>query len=354
VGLRDNFFALGGHSLLAIRVIAEINKTLNTHVNVPQFFQNPTIEQLAKSLGPERRFPLKPRVLMLQQGATRLPFYFIGGGPVEIRIAKHMGGARALYATDVPLPIAWRRTMSSPNPEEWPTIAQLGALHGQAIRDHAGTMPCVVAGYSFGGKVVVEAAREVMRAGGRIAAVVLIDSTPYSSTTERLKTTIRRNMQDGAGGSVGAPRSSIERALRSLGWLAAQAPPAVKRRLAGAVYGDEDPQAQESNGWLDEEGGPVTLSDMTQLFLRLRSSFDPDRLDAHAVLYRTRRAGDAMLTEDRRDNGWGDRFSGGLEIIESRGDHWSLVRDERNAAALAQQINETLDKLSPASDCPTP
>ena len=32
IGLHDNFFELGGHSLLAVRVIAEINKTLNMHV----------------------------------------------------------------------------------------------------------------------------------------------------------------------------------------------------------------------------------------------------------------------------------------------------------------------------------
>ena len=42
-------------------------------------------------------------------------------------------------------------------------------------------------------------------------------------------------------------------------------------------------------------------------------------------------------------NGWGDLFARGLEIIEATGDHVSMVNDERNVAALARLINETLD-----------
>ena len=149
LGLHDNFFELGGHSLLAVRVIAEIDRTLKIHVSVPQFFQNPTIEQLARSVEPRRRFPLKPRVLMLQQGQVEPALYFVGAGPAEIRIAKFLVRDRAVYGTEVPLPTAWRRTVASANQAERPTISQLGALYGNAVRAHAGTSPCVIAGYSF-------------------------------------------------------------------------------------------------------------------------------------------------------------------------------------------------------------
>ena len=48
VGVRDNFFDLGGNSRLVVLVIGEINKTLNARLNVPAFFQNPTIEGLTQ------------------------------------------------------------------------------------------------------------------------------------------------------------------------------------------------------------------------------------------------------------------------------------------------------------------
>ena len=176
VGLHDNFFELGGHSLLAVRVIAEINKTLNMGVSVPQFFQNPTIDELATSLESERRVLGKPRprVLLLQPGQAG-PVYFLQAGPAENRIAKFMGRDRAVFGTDVPLPMAWRRALTSANQAAWPTVEQLGSLHGEAIRAHAGTSPCVVAGYSFHGKVVIEAARALQRAGGHLATVFLIE-----------------------------------------------------------------------------------------------------------------------------------------------------------------------------------
>ena len=79
---------------------------------------------------------------------------------------------------------------------------------------------------------------------------------------------------------------------------------------------------------------------------------DARPLDAAAVLFRVRRPGDEMLPRDGFDNGWGGRFARGLEIIEVRGDYWSLVKDERDCAALARQINVALDSIAPAPEAP--
>jgi amino acid adenylation domain-containing protein len=46
VGINDNFFDLGGNSLLAIRILIEMNQTLEKEVSVVDFFQNPTISNL--------------------------------------------------------------------------------------------------------------------------------------------------------------------------------------------------------------------------------------------------------------------------------------------------------------------
>ena len=348
VGLHDNFFELGGHSLLAVRVIAEIKKRLNVRVSTPQFFQNPTIGQLARSLEPERRVPLGPRVLSLKPGRAGPPIYFIGAGPVEIQIAKFMGEDRPIFGTDAPLPIAWRRALTSANRAEWPTMAQLGALHGEAVRAHAGTSPCVIAGYSFQGKVVIEAARALQREGGRLATVLLIDSNAWNGAAQYLKETLWRNFRFVRGGDAATLPATLRSAAKSLLWGFAQGIAVVKRRLRGSHADDDD--AQEGNGWVDEDGAPVTLSDMANLFLRLRSSFNPPPLDASAVLFRTQRPGDNLLVRGALDNGWGGRFTQGLEVFEVSGDHWSLVRNERNAEALARQIDSVLDRIVIASE----
>jgi amino acid adenylation domain-containing protein len=349
IDARANFFDVGGHSLLAVRVIGELNKALNVYVNVPQFFQNPTIEGLARSLEQEHHVRPKPRVLLLQPGHARPPLYFVGAGPVEIRIAKLMGENRTIFGTDVPMPIAWRRAIANADRAAWPTMAQLGALHGEVVRAHAGTSPCVVAGYSFQGKVVIEAARALQRLGGNLALVLLIDSTAWTGTAHGIRQTVWRNLRWIRRGPDDAVHmkslsASLRGSWRSLRWLLAQAPLRIKRRLALA----RSPNAyiNDADGFVDEEGTQVGVADM-QLFLRiLLMSFNPRPLDAAAVLFRATRPGDEMLPGDNRDNGWGGRFVQGLEIIQTRGDHWSLVRDERNTAALALQINAVLDRYS--------
>jgi amino acid adenylation domain-containing protein/thioester reductase-like protein len=47
VGIRDNFFDLGGHSLALVRVMARVRDTLKVDVHLRQFFEKPTIADLA-------------------------------------------------------------------------------------------------------------------------------------------------------------------------------------------------------------------------------------------------------------------------------------------------------------------
>jgi hypothetical protein len=46
----------------------------------------------------------------------------------------------------------------------------------------------------------------------------------------------------------------------------------------------------------------------------------------------------------------GPPFTRGLEVVQAKGDHLSLVRDERNTAALALQINAALDRSAHAAN----
>ncbi len=50
IGITDNFFELGGHSLIVAQVINRLNKQLNKTVSFKDFFSNPTIDALSKTL----------------------------------------------------------------------------------------------------------------------------------------------------------------------------------------------------------------------------------------------------------------------------------------------------------------
>ena len=50
VGLQDNFFELGGHSLLGIKIIAEINESLQVDIPLRGLFLNPTVAGLVEQV----------------------------------------------------------------------------------------------------------------------------------------------------------------------------------------------------------------------------------------------------------------------------------------------------------------
>lgn len=50
MGIHDNFFDVGGHSLLAIQIIARMRQFIDVELFLPQFFESPTIAELAKHI----------------------------------------------------------------------------------------------------------------------------------------------------------------------------------------------------------------------------------------------------------------------------------------------------------------
>ena len=344
VGTRDNFFDLGGYSLHAVRTVGDINKALKAHLNVPAFFQNPTIEGLARVLEQEHLFQSQRLLVPLQAGHTGLPVYFIGASLMEHRIARLIGEDRAIVGIDARLPTEWLDGIAAGDRAGMPTIEQLGALYGDALSAHAGSSPCVVVGCNFGGRIAFEAARVLQRAGGNVALVLLIDAQTWSGLirgpAKRSLLWIWRAATETADdipyiGRVGAALGNYWRLLR---WLLARTPSAVKSRLALAT----SPFGMPSR-MVDAEGVPFSHAVMNWFSRIAAKSFQPRPLDASGVLIRAEYPTDEVLPGYDLTNGWGGLFARGLEIVQAKGGHVSMVSDE-NAAALGRQINAALDR----------
>ena len=178
VGVHDNFFELGGNSLSAIHVISEINRRLRVSVSVLELFKNPTVAQMRRLIiSQQPSIKRRPTVVVLQDGQSQLPVYFIYAGTHELGLARLMGNNHQVFGIDVPWPLEWRRAAAANRTSDFPSMGQLVAPYVSALSSHAGSSPCVLAGYSFAGLMAFEAAHQFQRQGGKVAMVLLFDSS---------------------------------------------------------------------------------------------------------------------------------------------------------------------------------
>lgn len=360
VSRTDNFFDLGGHSFLALRVMSEINRRLKLHLTAPAFFLNPTIEQLARNIAHDHHTQTNPRVLTLRAGREGLPIYLMGARPEEIRMAQLMGGDRRIFAIDVPMQTAWLSAFTAGDTEALPTIEQLGALYGDILAAHAGSEPCVIAGYCIGGKIGFEAARVVQRAGGNVAFILLLDVRTNTASSYTLGPALESLAQIWHGGvsrKIG-DAAFLHRFGAALGdswavarFLLSRIPDSVRYRV-NLTKAWLDKMANRPapplvpSGYFDEDGRPIDDLLINQLALCIGRLWHPQKLEAAGVLIRADNPIDRLPGSDPT-GGWEALFTHGLKIAQTTGDHHSMMKDA-HAASLARQLDLMLDSYAPA------
>jgi amino acid adenylation domain-containing protein len=343
VGVRDDFFDLGGNSILAARTIGRLNQTFGTNLNVSAIFSAPTVEALAalveQNQGVDKN---KSRIISFRIGQKGVPLYFVGAGPVEYQLAQLSRGDRSIFALNVPIPAEWRRAIDTGDKSVLPTFKQLGDFFGEALHAQVGSSVCVIAGYSFSGKVAFETARAMRHAGGNVALVLLIDAFSWTGLNHRrmasrILHSIWRNVsvQDGKFGSYAKFLfSSIGESGRLLWWLLLQVPPVIWSRVR---------KNHLPSNLVDSTGQPIELSDIFDLQQVAGKVYLPQPLDASGVLLRAQLPNEELLPEIDVTNGWGDLFLRGLEVVQAGGHHVSIVSNKQNITALAAQIDAVLD-----------
>lgn len=363
IGTRDNFFDLGGHSLLALKVINEINKTLGTRLNVPDFFQGPTIEKLVIAMDHGSHRNPAARVVALQQGKRGLPIYFMGARPDEYRLAELISQDRSVFLVDVAFPKSWVDAAATENRKGLPSMEQLGELFGRALFLHIGKNPCILAGFSLGGKVAFEAAHFLRRAGGETPFIMLIDSRAFTWIGMAKVATVIRSAWIVLRDSVTKP-GGVSAQIRRFGkivrktwdlvtWQISSIPTAIdyrkkvlsRRRQAANIV---DPQLAAPSGYVDSEGNPIDMWTVYRMAKLIGDSWRPRPLATRGVLIRGRALVDMLPGYDRA-HGWSGLFRRGFDVVQAEGDHLTILTPQ-HSDILSAHIADVLDRCGMIED----
>ncbi|WP_030644625.1 MULTISPECIES: non-ribosomal peptide synthetase [Streptomyces] len=173
VGVRDDFFASGGNSLTAFELVEAVRRQLGVSVPLSTFFRTPTIEGLCAAL-PDLS-AVSERLLVPLAAAShdsRPPLFLVhphgGGVSSYMGLARELEGKVTLYGIEA----VGYNTDATP----LRTVEEIAERYLSEIAGTGHEGPLLLGGWSFGGVVAFEMARRVERAGGRVGALVLLDS----------------------------------------------------------------------------------------------------------------------------------------------------------------------------------
>ncbi|MGB7926172.1 MAG: alpha/beta fold hydrolase, partial [Pyrinomonadaceae bacterium] len=181
IGVTDNFFELGGQSLLAVRLMARIERALGKRVPVASLFRGATVEQLAALLRQQGERAPQSSLVDIQAGGERRPFFCVhpvGGGVYSyVGLAHQLGLDQPFYGLQSP-------QLSNEEQPPRTSIETMAAHYLEALRAVQPAGPYLLGGWSMGGLVAFEMARQLEADGEKVALLALMDTTALAFETE--------------------------------------------------------------------------------------------------------------------------------------------------------------------------
>jgi amino acid adenylation domain-containing protein len=342
-GVHERFFDLGGNSILSMQVMARANRA-GLQIAVNDFLQNPTVAELASKARKDKGEAKQPVVVQLQRGWNYGPIYFLQPDPPVLGLVRLIDERYSIFTVEAPLRKSWRDALFFNRTSEFPTMGEFVAPYAAALLAHAGSVPCILVGYSYSGVMAFEAAHQLHEQGGRVEVVILLDSwVKQLEPTKVTRETLRCLWISLRGLSTGplpqSTRGRLERLLLVARWLAGR----LKNRIVNTFVGS-DSSADTVTTITDDQNTPVPWPLIERLYAQLERDHIPRPLNSQGVLFRAGGKGHTKVFRILdQDQGWRNLFTKGLTIIQMTGDHHGMFRDPHNLA-LAKQLTKILEE----------
>lgn len=176
IGACDDFFELGGDSLLAAAIFARVEADFGQRLAPESLLEHPTVRGLAELLQSSLTATAAATPVRIRAGRSQPPLFClpgIGGHVLEFReFSRQLREPRAVYGL--------RPAGLDDGQPPHDSIAAMAAHAIRQMRSEQPHGPYALVGYSLGGNVAFEMARQLQAAGEEIALLALLDSRLWS------------------------------------------------------------------------------------------------------------------------------------------------------------------------------
>ncbi|MEH1934754.1 MAG: amino acid adenylation domain-containing protein [Nostoc sp.] len=335
IGVTDNFFELGGHSILAVKLFWQIEKTFNQNLPLAILFQSGTVEALAKIISQEKDIARNlalvntldksksswSSLVEIQPNGSKPPFFCIHGLGGEVLCFREL----ALYlGLDQPFYGLQPQGLDGKHPFHT-RLEDMATHYIQEIQTLQPNGPYFLGGYSFGGVVAFEMARQLQEQGEQVGILVMLDSC-------RLGYSWRA--------------SFLKRVFLHLNNIVQQGPTYLWQKVRRWSYWRKHHLENRYNRYL-EEVLDLPLSDKHLKIIDANTEAMSEYIFSpylgEVILLRTedQNRDEAIGTQYDPQFGWGDLVPGGLDIHYIPGSHLDLLK-EPNVQVLAETLRNCL------------
>ncbi len=365
VGIHDSFFDLGGHSLIAVRLFNEIADKFEIDLPMSVLMQSPTIEGLATlvrgeaydeakaaaeaedgaaTAAPRAKAELRFRhVVPMHTGpvAGRTPLFVVAGMYGNVLNLSHLahllGEDRSFYALQA------RGLYGDVEPHE--SFEEAAADYIAEIVQIQPQGPYLLGGFSGGGLIAYEMARQLLAKGEEVQGVLMLDTPareiPNFSLSDKLAMLVQSAQKEGLGivGKKIAARIEWEKEKR--------------RRQDERSANDGQAAAGDGNNAANFQSRRIG-----DAFFRALTKYKIPKVPVKVAVFRPKldvkfklsggRLVDSYRNYVREDNFWTPHV-GHLQVFEVPGTHDNMVL-EPNVRVLVSLLRRVIEGLSKGSN----
>lgn len=325
IGVKDNFFELGGHSLLAVQLFTQIETKFGKKLPLATLFQAPTIEQLANILGRSEQLVSWSSLVAIQPHGNKRPLFCIhalGGNVLGYqKLIRHLGSEQPVYGLQA------RGLDGKENPHT--KVEDMAADYIQEMQTVQPNGPYLLCGFSSGGTVAFEMARQLQDRGETVALLAMFDTysphlfIPNPSLFRTVHTYLRTLWR--------LPQSEKQSYfLQKLDWM--------HSLLTGKPSSKYD---LWNNYSLSQDTNPYNMVLIEALKQATMADYVPQTYSGRVTLFTSKEV--LRWCYSTPDRGWSSLVDRGVEIYEIPGTHLGLL-DEPNVQVLASKLKVCLEE----------
>jgi thioesterase domain-containing protein/acyl carrier protein len=350
IGVRDNYFELGGHSMLAVKLISRIEKEFGKRLPLAELFRSPTVEHLTELLLQDSITLNSSLLVPIQPHGSNAPFFCVhaAGGHVfsYFALSRSLGAQQPFYGLQA------RGLNKEARPHT--QIESMATDYIEELRAIESAGPYHLGGWSMGGVIAFEMARQLQQAGEQVALLALIDTR---APTGELRQISDYSLLASFAQEIGLALNDL-----SVSWDAILQLPLVEQiniilteaKRTGVVPDDLSLtdlrhffNIFKTNAEVMKSYVPGVYHGRITLFAASQSVNANGSKKSISQTVKRLRGGGKKRPSEEANEGWAQWTSQGVERVIIPGDHYSVMRPPQ-VGLLAEHLRAYIEKKEEA------